>query len=206
MDVVTGVFRINGKIRITVDGKPDILIPVSIFRVQPLSQGDILELDVYIENLKPLLYRHALDHAVKYLAVRARSRKEVETRLRLYGYPDDTVKMALYKLEKTGVLNDSEFAQQWTLARLEKGQGKKNIARDLRQKGISREMAEVALTDADETQQLLKARQLVEKWRPRYRNEESREADRKIMQALIRRGYDWEISKAAIGLANEEND
>ncbi len=206
MDVITGILRLKGKVRVTIDGKPDLLIPVSIFRNQPLSQGDILDLDVYIQNLKPLFYRHALDHAVKYLTVRARSRKEVETKLRLYGYPDDSVEMALYKLEKTGVLDDSEFARHWVLAHSEKGQGKKNIARDLRQKGISCDTAEAALKDVDETQQLLKARQLVEKWRPRYRNEESRDAARKLMQALIRRGYDWEISKTAVGLVNEENN
>ena len=206
MDVITGILRLKGKVRITIDGKPDLLIPVSIFRIQPLSQGDIFDLDVYIQNIAPNLYRHALDHAVKYLTGRARSRKEVETKLRLYGYPDDTVEMALYKLEKTGVLDDSEFAKHWAQAHSEKGQGKKNIARDLRQKGISRETAEAALKDIDEAQQLLKARQLVEKWLPRYRNEESGNATRKLVQALVRRGYDWEISKAAVGLVNEENN
>jgi SOS response regulatory protein OraA/RecX len=206
MDVITGVLRLKGKVRITVDGKPDILIPASIFRNQPLSQGDILDLDEYNQSIAPVLYRHALDHAVKYLTGRARSRKEVETKLRLYGYPDETVKMALYKLEKTGVLNDSEFARHWTQARCEKGLGKKNIARDLRQKGITLETAEAALKDVDEAQQLYKARQLVEKWRPRYLKEESRDAARKLMQALIRRGYDWEISKTAVDFVNEENN
>lgn len=205
MDVVAGILRLKGKMRITVDGRPDLLIPISVFRNQPLSQGDILDLDIYIQNIAPYLYRHALDHAVKYLSVRARSRKEVETKLRLYGYPDDTVNMVLYKLEKTEVLNDSEFAQHWTQARSEKGLGKKNIARDLRQKGISRETAEMALAEVDEAQQLEKAKQLVEKWRPRYLNEDSRDAARKLIQALIRRGYDWEISKTAVDYVNEDN-
>lgn len=206
MDVVAGILRLKGKMRITVDGRPDLFIPVSVFRNQPLSQGDILDLDIYIQKIAPYMYRSALDHAVKYLTVRARSRKEVETKLRLYGYPDDTVNMVLYKLEKTGVLNDSEFAQHWTQARSEKGLGKKNIARDLRQKGISRETAEIALTEVDETQQLEKAKQLVEKWIPRYRNVNSRDAARKIIQALIRRGYDWEIAKTAVGLQDEEDN
>jgi SOS response regulatory protein OraA/RecX len=192
--------------RLTVDGKPDLLIPVSIFRKQPVSQGDILDLDVYIQNIAPYLYRHALDHAVKYLSVRARSRKEVEIKLNMYGYPDETVIMVLYKLEKTGILNDSEFAQQWTQARSEKGLGIRNIERDLRQKGISRETAEMALADVDEAQQLEKAKQLVEKWLPRYRKEESRDAARKLMQALIRRGYAWEIAKTAVGLVHEEDN
>jgi SOS response regulatory protein OraA/RecX len=205
MDVVAGILRLKGKMRITVDGRSDLLIPISVFRNQPLSQGDILDLDIYIQNIAPYLYRHALDHAVKYLSVRARSRKEVETKLRLYGYPDDTVNMVLYKLEKTEVLNDSEFAQHWTQARSEKGLGKKNIARDLRQKGISRETAEMALAEVDEAQQLEKAKQLVEKWRPRYLNEDSRDAARKLIQALIRRGYDWEISKTAVDYVNEDN-
>jgi regulatory protein len=206
MDVIAEVLRLKGKMRITVDCRPDILIPVSIFRRQPVSKGDILDLEVYIQNIAPLLYRHALDHAVKYLSVRARSRKEVETKLNLYGYPDETVNMVLYKLEKTGILNDSQFAQQWTQARSEKGLGKNNIARDLRQKGISKETAEMALADIDEAQQLEKAKQLVEKWLPRYQKEDSRDTARKLIQALIRRGYGWEIAKTAAGLVNEEEN
>jgi SOS response regulatory protein OraA/RecX len=206
MDVIAGVLRFKGKMRITVDGRPDLNIPVSVFRKQPVSQGDILDLDVYIQNIAPLLYRHALDHAVKYLSVRARSRKEVETKLSMYGYPDETVNMVLYKLEKTGILNDSQFAQQWTQARSEKGLGIKNIERDLRQKGISRETAEMALADVDEAQQLEKAKQLVEKWLPRYQKEESRDAARKLIQALIRRGYAWEIAKTAVGLVHEDDN
>jgi regulatory protein len=205
MDVITGILRLKGKVRIAADGRQDILIPFSVFRNQPLSQGDVVDLDVYIQNLAPLLYRHALDHAVKYLTVRARSRKEVEMRLRLHGYLEDTVNMVLYKLEKTGLLNDSSFAQQWTQARSEKGLGKRNIARDLIQKGISRETTQMTLEDLDEAQQLLKAKELVEKWLPRYQNEESWKTTQKLMQALVRKGYDWETAKAAVGLLNEEN-
>ncbi len=205
MDEILSALRLKGKVRITADGRPDLLIPLSIFRHCPLAQGDTLDLDVYIQNLAPLLYRHALDQAVKYLTIRARSRKEVETKLRLFGYPDDTVNMVLYKLEKTGVLNDSNFARQWTQARCEKGLGKKNIARDLHQKGISPETAQMALHDVDEEKQLEKAKELVVKWLPRYRGEESFDAARKLVQALIRRGYDWEIAKIAVGLANERD-
>jgi regulatory protein len=160
-------------------------------------------MQLYVQSIEPLLYRHALDHAVKYLSVRARSSKEVEMKLHLYGYPDETVNMVLYKLEKTGILNDADFAQQWTQARSEKGLGKKNIAWDLRQKGISRETAETALADVDEAKELEKAKQLVVKILPRYTKEESRDAARKMIQALIRRGFDWEIAKTAVGLVNE---
>ncbi len=205
MDVILSVRRLKGKVRIAADGGQDFLIPHSVYRRQPLSQGDILDLDAYFQSLAPLLYRHALDHAVKYLSVRARSCKEVETKLRLYGYPDDTVKMVLFKLEQTELLDDSAFAVQWTQARCEKGLGKKNIARTLRQKGISSETVQSSLQDVDDTQQLIKAKELIQKWLPRYRDEDSRDAVRKLMQALVRRGYDWEIARKAVGFLSEES-
>ena len=185
MDVILSVRRLKGKVRIAADGGQDFLIPHSVYRRQPLSQGDILDLDAYFQSLAPLLYRHALDHAVKYLSVRARSCKEVETKLRLYGYPDDTVKMVLFKLEQTELLDDSAFAVQWTQARCETVQS--------------------SLQDVDDTQQLIKAKELIQKWLPRYRDEDSRDAVRKLMQALVRRGYDWEIARKAVGFLSEES-
>ncbi len=204
MDVITNLSIQKGRVRISAEGRQDFLIPLSVFRKQPISQGDVLDMDVYAQGLAPLLYRHALDRAVKYLTVRARSRKEVTTHLERYGYPDDTVEMALLKLEKTGVLNDTDFAEQWARARSEKGLGKRMIARDLYQKGICSETAETALHELDEAQQLRKARELAEKWLPRYQNEDCREAARKLMQALVRRGYDWETARTAVTCLREE--
>ena len=206
MDIITCVLHQNGKVQITADSGREFLIPLSVFKQQPLSEGEVVNLDIYAQNLAARLHRHALDRAVKYLAARPRSRKEVETRLRQYGYPDDTVEMVLFKLEKVGVLNDPSFAEQWAHARSEKGRGKTTIARELYQKGISKETAEAVLEDLDEEQQLAKARALAEKWAPRYRGEDRQAALRKLTQALIRRGYTWEIAKAAVGFDNEEDD
>ena len=206
MDVIADVVHQNGKVQITADSGREFLVPISVFKQQPVSLGDVLDLDIYAQNLSARLHRHALDRAVKYLAARPRSRKEVETRLRQYGYPEDTVEMVLFKLEKTGILNDPSFAEQWAQARSEKGRGKTTIARELYQKGISKETAESVLDDLDEEQQLAKARALAEKWAPRYRGEEKQAAVRKLTQALLRRGYTWEIAKAAVGFEGEERE
>lgn len=206
MEVITSVLHLKGKVQITAGNGQEFLIPLSVFKHQPLSEGEILDLNVYARNLAARLHRHALDRAVKYLAARPRSRKEVENRLRQCDYPDDTIEMVLFKLEKTGVLNDSSFAEQWAQARSERGRGKTTIARELAQKGITRETAEVVLGGLNEAQQLAKARGLVEKWAPQYREEEKQAVVRKLTQALLRRGYTWEIAKAAVGFEGEENE
>ena len=205
MSVITSIHRLNGKVRITDDQGEERIIPLSVYRGHPLSQGDDVDLARYMQNLAPYLYRHAIDKAVKYLAVRARSRKEVETRLLMYGFPEETVEMAIYKLEKTGLINDADFAREWTQARAEKGKGKRNIARDLHQKGISHKTTQIALEELDDEQQLLKARELAEKWLPRYKDDDRRDATRKLTQALIRRGYDWETARKAVGAFIDED-
>lgn len=205
MDVIASVLKLKGKVRICADGREDLSIPLSIYNKYPLAQGDILDLDEYMRKLAPLLYRLALDRAVKYLALRARSRKEVEVRLRQSGYPEETVQMAIFKLEKTGVLNDVDFARQWTDSRSEKGIGKRNIQMDLQRKGIARDTVEEVLADVDDEQQLKTARVLAEKWLPRYRNEDGRDAARKLMQALVRRGFSWDIARTAVGTIDEDD-
>jgi regulatory protein len=206
MDVITCVLHQNGKVQITADSGREFLIPLSIFKQQPLSEGEVVDLDIYAQNLAARLHRHALDRAIKYLAARPRSRKEVETRLRQYGYPEDTVETVLFKLEKVGVLNDPSFAEQWAHARSERGRGKMTVARELYQKGISKETAEAVLEELNEEQQLAKARELAEKWAPRYHGEEKKAAIKKLSQALIRRGYSWEIVKAAVDFDGEEDE
>ncbi len=199
MDVITSIRKERGRYRVTVNESDDVLVPVSLMRERPLTEGQQFDLEEYDHWLMVRQYRFALDRAVGYLAVRARSKREIEQNLLKAGYRPCTVEMVIYKLERERILNDADFARLWVESRSTHKLGRRRIAQELRQKGISAEEAEEALSDLDEDDQLAGAIALVEKAAARIKpGEDQRKATQRIAAMLARRGYSWDLSKAAI--------
>lgn len=198
MDVITAIRKERGKMRVTVNMDSDILVPVSLFRERPLTEGQPLNVEEYDQWLLLRQYRHALDRAVVYLTARARSRAELEGRLLRCGYRPATVEMVLYKLEREKLLNDADFARQWVEARSGHTLGRRRIAEELRRKGVSRQNTEEAVAAIDEAADEAACLRLAEKLAPRFtREEDARRGCQKLMQALVRRGFDWDDARAA---------
>ena len=197
MDVITGIRRERGKMRVTLNLDQDVLVPISLFRERPLEEGQSLDLEEYDNWLMVRQYRHALDRAVVYLTARARSRRELEDCLLRCGYRPSTVEMVLYKLEREHLLDDADFARQWVEARSGRTLGKRRIAQELQRKGVDRETAEAALEQVDAEADEAACLRLAEKLAPRYAREEPYKARQKLTQALVRRGFDWDDAKNA---------
>lgn len=199
MDVITAIKKERGKVRVTVSECTEVLVPLSLFRERPLTEGEPINLDEYDQWLMLRQYRHALDRAVAFLASRARSRKEVEDKLLRIGYRPCTVDMVLYKLESENILDDADFAQQWVEARSARKLGRTRIAQELRRKGVSQEEAEAALETIDDEDQLAGAISLVQKSLSRVKpGEDPRKTASRLTAMLARRGYGWDVARAAI--------
>ena len=197
MDLITQVEKQRGKMRVVVNDETTIMVPISLFRERPLQEGDEIELAEYDNWLMIRQYRHALDRAVVFLTARARSNKEVENKLLQCGYLPSTVEMVIYKLQTMNILNDQEFANQWVETRSNKLMGKRRIQQELMRKGISAQDAVTALDFVDDQSQEVQALQLAQKLAPRYSKDDPRKGLQKLMQALVRRGFDWSIAKEA---------
>lgn len=197
MDVITSLEKRYGKMHMGVNEERTVKVPLSLFRERPFEVGDAIDLEEYDNWLMVRQYRHALDRAGAYLSVRSRSTKELERLLLRAGYLESTVEMVILKLQKMKYLNDEVFAEQWVASRSNKALGKRRIAQELRMKGISKESAENALSNMDEEQLEEKVQELAAKLAHKYRNEEPRKAQDKLMQALVRRGFDWDESRSA---------
>jgi len=74
-----------------------------------------------------------------------------------------------------------------------KPMGKRMMARELYQKGISRDIIEKALEQVDETEEEQAALILAKKYIKRYEKLQGKERLYKIGQALARRGFEWEL-------------
>lgn len=207
MDVITAIKKERGKYRVTVNDAEDVLVPVSLMRERPLTEGQPIDLEDYDNWLMVRQYRFALDRAVGYLAARACSRKEIETKLLRAGYRPSTVEMVIYKLQRENLLDDADFARQWVESRQHHKLGRSRIAQELRRKGVSQEEAEEALSVIDDDDQLTGAIALAEKAAARIKpGEDMRKASSRIAGMLARRGYSWDIAKQAIAQAlSDEN-
>ena len=198
MDVITAIRRERGKMRITINDATEVLVPLLLFRERPLSEGQPLNLEEYDQWLMLRQYRHALDKAVAALAARACSRKEIEGKLLRIGYRPCTVEMVLYKLEREHLLDDADFARQWVEARCKK-LGRRRIAQELRQKGISAEQTDEALKHVDEEEQLACAASLASKALGRAKSgEDPRKTAQRIIAAIVRRGYGYDVARKAL--------
>jgi len=207
MDVITAIRKERGRYRVTVNESDEFLVPVSLMRERPLTEGHPIDIEEYDNWLMVRQYRHALDRAVGYLAARARSRKEIENKLLQAGYRPCTVEMVLYKLEREKLLDDADFARQWVESRSTHRLGRSRIALELRRKGISAEEAEEALEAIDDDDQLAGAVELATKAAARMKpDEDPRKAANRILGMLSRRGYGWEIAKQAIRQAMDADD
>ena len=207
MDVITAIKKERGKYRVTVNDAEDVLVPVSLMRERPLSEGQPIDLEDYDNWLMVRQYRFALDRAVGYLAARACSTREIEQKLLRAGYRPSTVEMVIYKLQRENLLDDADFARQWVESRQHHKLGRSRIAQELRRKGISQEEAEYALSVIDDDDQLSGAVALAEKAAARIKpGEDMRKAASRIAGMLARRGYSWDIAKQAIAQAlSDEN-
>lgn len=197
MDIIATLRKERGKMRVTLESGQELLVPLSLFHERPLAAGQPLDLDAYDQWLLLRQYRHALDRAVGYLAARARSRRELESRLLRCGYRPATVEMVLYKLEREKLMDDASFAKQWVEARSGRTLGKRRIAQELQRKGVSRAHAEEALSAVDEDAEAEACRKAAEKLAARYSREEPRLALQKLAQALVRRGFGWDDARHA---------
>ncbi len=189
----------GGKVRITLDDGRHFLLLRSAYLDRPLEPGQEVDPAEYADWVLHRQYRSALDLAVSMLAARACSRGEIERKLRLKDYSPETVEKVLYKLESNHLLDDRAFADQWARYRAGMKYGPHRISQELRRKGVSSEDAETALDSVPESDQLESAVALAEKALRRGKaDEDPRKARQRILAAIVRRGYGWDIARKAV--------
>lgn len=142
-------------------------------------------------------YPAALDRAVRLLAERPRSRKEISDRLSSAHFDEEVISLVLYKLEKENLLNDRDFAIQWVQSRSLK-YGSSRISRELRMKGIDDDTASEVLENLSEEEQVMRATAFaVKKIRTQRSGDDPRKIKQRITAAIVHRGFSWNIALKA---------
>lgn len=93
----------------------------------------------------------ARNTAYRLLTYRARSRKELEGKLRDKEFGDAVIEAVVADLTRLGYVNDREFARQWATGRIRlRGFGRRRIEQELSNKGISRDLIQEILGEVFE--------------------------------------------------------
>jgi len=145
---------------------------------------------------------------LRLLTARARTRAELEGQLAKRGYPEDVSRTVLDRLERVGLIDDADFAEQWVRSRrLHAGKGKRALAAELRTKGIDNEVITAALAGIDAGAERERAEQLVRDKlrRERLVGEDDPKVMRRLVGMLARRGYSQSLAVdvVTVELANE---
>jgi len=133
----------------------------------------------------------AYQKALGFLDYRPRSSAEVRKNLEKHGYEAEVIETVLERLERSGLINDGQFAQTWVDNRSEfRPRGRRALSMELRQKGLDDEAIEAALSELDEDSLAIQAarkqaRKLHGLPKPDFR--------RKLVGFLARRGFGYGV-------------
>ena len=204
METVKRTETVRGKTVITFESGWQVWLAAGQEPDFPLTEGTEVDRKEFEQFILLRQYPAALEKAVSMLALRACTRAETERKLAFHHYDPCVIEMVLYKLEKEGLLNDSEFTGQWIQSRMKK-YGASRIYQELVRKGIDRDEAREALAACTEDEQTEYAVSLARKKLRSEKTDRDRQAlFRRITGMLVRRGYSWETAKTAFEKAAEE--
>ncbi|MCR4939264.1 MAG: recombination regulator RecX [Treponemataceae bacterium] len=155
------------------------------FPVDVAAPGVELSQDAFADFMQAGEAFSAEKCAVKYLAGREHSRRQLEMKLLKKHHAENAVYKALDFLEREGWLSDRRFADEWLRCRaLNHYEGRTRLLAELRTRGVSNELATEAVLhffeENPEELQLEKAyKKLVEQGK----------CEERLIKALIRLGF-----------------
>jgi regulatory protein len=141
------------------------------------------------------------DRALGLLAVRPRSRRELQARLLRAGFPAEEVDEEIERLVSVGLLDDERFAVEFAVHEIERRRaGRRAVSTALWAKGIDRGTIERVLGEVHSDEGERAARLAADRARG-LRGFPPDVAFRRLVSFLVRRGYEPEVARRASRVA-----
>jgi len=205
-----------GRLNVFVDGQFIIGVGESVAADLGLRVGREITPNTLREVAGAEEVHKATEAALVLLEVRARARREVETRLAQKGYDEGIIAQVLEKLTRLGLLDDVQFAAQWVEAKTRVGGsrpiGKRRLSSELFGKGVAKDQIAEAVEKVTTEDELALARAAAgKKVRVVPTDRDALQAERrKLMGFLQRRGFGWEtvkqVTREALPAPGEEGE
>ncbi|PIS09444.1 hypothetical protein COT75_01440 [Candidatus Beckwithbacteria bacterium CG10_big_fil_rev_8_21_14_0_10_34_10] len=186
----------------------DLVLKNGLFKGKNLSEIEVekLFLDSYQEKLT--------SKALNFLSFRPRSKKEINDYLDKKLYPLQSIelkiktklkKRIIKKLEKIDLIDDSKFASWWVGQRLQfRPKGKAILRAELFKKGVEGKIVDQALTKISLKDSFSMARKVVSKKKRLFKGMEEKKLRQKLIDSLLRRGFEFELVKKVIDAETEK--
>jgi regulatory protein len=127
---------------------------------------------------------------LRLLTARARTHAELAGQLAKRGYPDDVSSRVLDRLAGVGLIDDSDFAEQWVHSRrANAGKGKRALAAELHTKGVDNDVITSVLGGINPAAERGRAEELVRKKLRRENLSDELRVRRRLVAMLARRGF-----------------
>ena len=198
MAIVTEINENRGMVDVYMEGVRFARIKKAHFDQKPLSPGDDVEPEAYLDSIAAVQFPDAYEAALTSLDFSARTAREIEQSLARRGFVPPVARAVTEKLAEARLIDDKAYAARLAEGAARKKTGKFAVRRKLMAKGIGEEDAEAALGQLDEAQQARAAQEAAQKLGRKYAALEPREARAKLSQALARRGFSWDAISAAL--------
>lgn len=189
--------KIKGLAIVQLENGEKIRVPGALLRERPVKAGESIEPVLYREYIARRGYPHAIDRAVKLLAMRDHSEGELRDKLYQAGYPDSVIDRVIEKLVVMDLVDDVSFAEHWAESRAHR-HGRRRIEQELTRKGVDREIARRAVGNLTDEDQLQDAIRLVGKFLSRTHGDMDRSLYQRTLAMLARHGYDADIARKAL--------
>jgi regulatory protein len=162
---------------------------------QELSDEDVAHIDGIAQ------YTRGRDKVMRMLALRSRSKREVDDALRTLGLRDTIRTGIVRELEESGLVDDARFAREFVAVKKDvRRVGPHRLRYDLGKLGLGRAAVDEALSDFGAEEQLTMARALADKQVGAALPNEK--LVRRVIGMLRRKGYDYAVvNKVAYELA-----
>ncbi len=166
-------------------------LSLGLYENREISQDEI----EYIKNKVNL--NSAKYAAVKYLALKLRTSKEVERKLEEKGYDKESISFAIEELTSMGYINDRIYAQKFIHERIKlKPKSKKMLEIELKRKGIQQELIEEALDEMEVDEETV-AESLLRRKFGKYDLRDEKIL-RKAYSFLMHRGFSYSLIEGVI--------
>jgi len=191
----------QGRYSIFVEGKYAFSLSDTALLQQKLSIGQELT-ESEIRELKKLSDDDKIYNAtLNYLAIRLRSKWEIETYLKRKNASPPLSEEILNKLSINNLINDERFAKAYINDRqLLRPSSKRKLMLELAQKHVPKEVIDEVLTE-ETTDDIAALTEIIARKRKQSRYQD----DQKLMQYLSRQGFHYGDIKAALEQATSDN-
>ena len=204
--IVTGIIqqkRDSGKQNVFIDGEFAFSLVTQDIRYFKLKEGECISEETCAYIKENLVYIKAQDTALHYMGYKMRTEKEVRGKLAEKGFSEEVAERVMEFLRKYSYCDDRKYAEVFVRERLRlHPKGAYALQMELKQKGISEEMIQEVLQDADMDEVQDAAKWIEKRTKGQYDLEEKEK--RRLYGFLQRKGYRWSTIEDAFRLCREK--